>query len=102
MAAARLFQRRPALPRIQGSYAMEILSSADWAFPGHAMPFQPSTFHEIGKEGVIAKSRATHWEGRTPKDGEITTGLSVPRLTGSCALRPTPIPAPSSIAMAGR
>ncbi|GAB5429127.1 MAG: PIG-L family deacetylase [Devosia indica] len=58
MAAARLFQRRSDVPRIRGLYAMEILSSTDWAFPGHSVPFQPTTFHEIGEEGVIAKIEA--------------------------------------------
>ena len=58
MAAARLFQRRPELTRINGLYAMEILSSTDWAFPGHAVPFQPNVFHEIGEAGIEAKIAA--------------------------------------------
>jgi LmbE family N-acetylglucosaminyl deacetylase len=43
-AAARLFQRRPAVRPLKRLYFMEILSSTDWAFPGTADHFRPDTF----------------------------------------------------------
>ena len=57
-AAARLFQRRDDVPRLEALYYMEVGSSTDWAFPGLGAPFQPDTFVEIGREGVDRKVRA--------------------------------------------
>ena len=68
MAAARLFQRRLDVPRIKGLYAMEILSSTDWAFPGHSVPFQPTTFHEIREDGLTAKIEALAAYRGVPRD----------------------------------
>lgn len=47
-AAARLFQRQPAVPALQCFAYMEIPSSTDWAMPGQAKVFQPNSFVEIG------------------------------------------------------
>ena len=47
LAAARLFQRRPGVPRLRHLYYMEILSSTDWSFPGTGTRFEADTFFEI-------------------------------------------------------
>lgn len=44
MAAARLFQRRADIPRLESLHFMEILSSTDWAFSGDRSAFQPNEF----------------------------------------------------------
>lgn len=58
LAAARLFQRRPGVPELRGLYAMEILSSTDWAFPANTSQFLPTAFFEIGEAGLKAKTQA--------------------------------------------
>jgi LmbE family N-acetylglucosaminyl deacetylase len=62
-AAARLFQRREGVSRLQGVYFMEILSSTDWSFePLHR--FVPTAFLEIGPELLERKIEAlAQYEG---------------------------------------
>lgn len=57
-AAARLFQRRPEIPRLRGLYFIEILSSTDWAFPASSGQFMADTFFEIGEEYLERKIKA--------------------------------------------
>ena len=48
-AAARLFQRRPDVPRLKALHFMEILSSTDWSFPTAANSFFANTYYPISK-----------------------------------------------------
>ncbi|MCR4340953.1 MAG: PIG-L family deacetylase, partial [Gemmatimonadaceae bacterium] len=57
-AAARLFQRRPGVPRLRSLRFMEVLSSTDWAFPGGGPAFSPDTFFEIEARGLVKKVAA--------------------------------------------
>jgi LmbE family N-acetylglucosaminyl deacetylase len=57
-AAARLPQRRPAVPPLAALYFMEIASATDWSFRGGGLPFVPDAFFEIGEEGLERKLRA--------------------------------------------
>ena len=64
-AAVRLFQRRSNVPRLQGLFFMEILSSSEWSVPGTGQPFEPDAFFEIGEEGLQRKLKAlAAYEGR--------------------------------------
>jgi len=57
-AAVRLFQRGDDVPRLQGFYFMEILSSTDWAFPAEGESFRPDAFLEIGERHLATKLEA--------------------------------------------
>ncbi|GAB5534168.1 MAG: PIG-L family deacetylase [Rubricoccaceae bacterium] len=57
-AAARLFQRRSDVPRLQSLHFIEVQSSTDWSFPGHSEPFRPDAFFEIRRAGVALKVKA--------------------------------------------
>jgi len=48
MAAARLAQRRPPLPKLRRLCFMEIPSSTDWSFAGSGTRFDPDTFVAVG------------------------------------------------------
>lgn len=84
-AAARLFQRRPSMPALQGLYFMEILSATDWAFAGNGSEFRPDTFFEIGQQGVEKKLEALKaYRGVVrdfphPRSEEIINGLAAYR-----------------------
>lgn len=84
-AAARLCQRRDGVPRLQGLYFMEILSSTEWAFRGTGEPFSPDTFVEIGQEGVerkieaLSAYRGVMREYPHPRSPEALTGLAAYR-----------------------
>lgn len=58
MAAARLFQRRPSMPRLIELSFMEIPSATDWSLMPAPERFQPNSFFETGKDGLKAKSEA--------------------------------------------
>lgn len=58
LAAARLFQRRPAVTQLISLLFMEVLSSTDWALDRSVQDFQPDTFVEIGKRAIDAKLKA--------------------------------------------
>lgn len=57
-AAARLHQRGNGGSTLQGLLFMEVLSSTDWQFGGTARAFEPTSFVEIGREGLEAKIKA--------------------------------------------
>lgn len=57
-AAARLFQRKPGVPRLRKFAHMEVPSSTEWSFDTSSRPFTPNTFVEIGNEGVETKLKA--------------------------------------------
>lgn len=57
-AAARLFQRKPGVPRLKKFAYMEVPSSTEWSFDTSVRPFTPNTFVEIGSEGVELKLKA--------------------------------------------
>ncbi len=84
-AAARLYQRRPNIPALQSFYFMEILSSTDWAFPTTGENFIPSTFFEIGDEGLERKIKALrHYRNVMrqfphPRSTEVLKGLAAYR-----------------------
>lgn len=47
VAAARLFQRRSAVSRLQSLSYMEILSATDWSFPINGSGFEPNTYIDV-------------------------------------------------------
>lgn len=57
-AAARLFQRVPAFPPLQGLYFMEILSSTDWSMSGSSDAFRPNAYMEVGRALIERKIEA--------------------------------------------
>lgn len=57
-AAARLFQRKPGVPKLKKFAYMEVPSSTEWSFDTSVRPFAPNTFVEIGNEGVELKLKA--------------------------------------------
>lgn len=60
LAASRLWQRRPSVPRLEEIYLMEVASSTEWSFPGHSYGFQPNTFIELSGEELEAKISAVN------------------------------------------
>lgn len=59
MEAFHLFQRgREELKPIEALYLMEVQSSTDWALNPSEQRFQPNTFVEVSREGVMAKVNA--------------------------------------------
>lgn len=90
-AAARLFQRRADVPRLEALYFMEILSSTDWAFPGSQQSFQVDAFFPI-EETLEQKLKALNaYQGVMrefphPRSEEIVRGLAAYR-GGQAGLR---------------
>jgi len=83
-AAARLFQRRPKLPRLKGLYFMEVPSATDWALsPGPG--FQSDAFVELGEEALAKKIQALRsYQGVMrdyphPRSEEVLRGLAACR-----------------------
>lgn len=58
IAACRLFQRRPNIPKLQRMMYMEVPSSTEWALDSSASRFQPNFFTEIGESGLAKKLEA--------------------------------------------
>jgi len=84
-AAARLYQRDPAVAPLERLAFVEILSSTDWAFPGTAAPFAPTSYVELGEEFLALKLRAlAAYRGIMrpfphPRSEEILRGLAAYR-----------------------
>lgn len=83
-AAARLFQRRPDIPRLKGLFFMEILSSTDWAFPTANSSFRADTFFAISdtisqKIAALSAYRGVMREFPHPRSEEIIRGLAAYR-----------------------
>ena len=57
-AAARLFQRRAGLARLNELLLMEVVSSTDWAFPSTRDVFVPNTFIELSEAALERKISA--------------------------------------------
>jgi N-acetylglucosamine malate deacetylase 1 len=57
-AAVRISQRRTGRLSVKSLLFTEILSSTDWSLASPSLAFTPTTFSEIGKEGLAAKLRA--------------------------------------------
>ncbi len=57
-AAARLFQRKPNVPRLKLLLYMEVLSSTEWALDSSSNRFTPNYFVEIGEKRVDIKLKA--------------------------------------------
>lgn len=55
LAASRLWQRRPSVPRLEELYFMEVPSSTEWNFPGHNSNFEANTFVELDQSDLDAK-----------------------------------------------
>jgi len=55
LAAARLWQRRPSVARLEELYFMEVPSSTEWSFPGHNAVFEANTFIELEDADLAAK-----------------------------------------------
>lgn len=58
MAASRLFQRRPGIPRLKMLLYMEVPSSTEWSLDASSNRFTPNFFVEIGEEGIDNKIEA--------------------------------------------
>lgn len=84
-AAARLYQRDPGVAPLERLAFIEILSSTDWAFPGTAPPFAPTSYVELGEELLELKLRAlAAYRGIMrpfphPRSAEIVRGLAAYR-----------------------
>ena len=83
-AAARLFQRKPNLPRLRGLYYMEVPSATDWALsPGPG--FRADTFVELGEAALGKKIKALHCYGGVmrdfphPRSEQVIRGLAACR-----------------------
>lgn len=81
--AARLYQRRPGVPRLKALYFMEILSSTDWAFPSEGT-FRADTFYPIGetiekKISALRAYRGVMREFPHPRSEEIIRSLAAYR-----------------------
>ena len=83
-AAARLFQRKPNLPRLRGLYYMEVPSATDWALsPGPG--FRADTFVELGEGSLGKKIKALHCYGGVmrdfphPRSEQVIRGLAACR-----------------------
>lgn len=85
MAASRLYQRRSNQPALERLFAMEILSSTDWAYSGHAFGFEPDAFFEIGEDGLEQKIEALKAYRNVPRpfphprSEEVLRGLAAYR-----------------------
>lgn len=83
-AAARLFQRRPDVPRLKALYFMEILSSTDWGFADNRQAFSANAFYPIG-DTLEQKVRALEAYAGVmrdfphPRSYEIIKGLAAYR-----------------------
>lgn len=84
-AAARYFQRNPAVASLRSLHTIEIPSSTDWSFPGVGDPFSPNLFVEVGAEGLEAKIAALACYRKVMRDfphprcREVLTGLAACR-----------------------
>jgi LmbE family N-acetylglucosaminyl deacetylase len=83
-AAARLFQRRPDIPRLKALYFMEILSSTDWGFADSRQAFSANTFYPIGatlekKIQALEAYTGVMRDFPHPRSHEIITGLAAYR-----------------------
>ena len=64
---------------------MEILSSTDWAYAGHAVGFEPDAFFEIGESGLSHKIEALKAYRNVlrpfphPRSEEVLRGLAAHR-----------------------
>lgn len=84
LAAARFFQRRADIPALEALYFMEILSSSDWAFPGVAETFKPTSYVEVTAH-LQQKIDALHHYRNVmrafphPRSDEVVRGLAAYR-----------------------
>jgi LmbE family N-acetylglucosaminyl deacetylase len=88
MAAARLFQRRSDIKRLESLSFMEILSATDWSFSVNGNGFAPNTYEEVG-DFLDTKIRALGCYRKVirpfphPRSEEILKGLAAYR-GGQC------------------
>lgn len=83
-AAARLFQRRTGVPRLNGLFYMEILSATEWSFPGAKSAFQADTFFPVTdtlkrKIAALQAYRKVMRDFPHPRSEEIIKGLAAYR-----------------------
>lgn len=57
-AAVRLFQRKTDITPVKELLFMEVPSATDWLLNKAMNPFNPNTFIEVGKEGIMKKLEA--------------------------------------------
>lgn len=87
-AAARLFQRREAMPPLQSLHCMEIPSATDWSFPALGPTFEPNEYVSIDatldrKLAALACYRKVMRPFPHPRSDEIIRGLAALR-GGEC------------------
>ena len=63
VAAARLFQRRGDISRLESLHYMEILSATDWAFPVNGEGFSPNTYIDVTNYFDIKVSALSCYKG---------------------------------------
>lgn len=63
LAAARLFQRRGDISRLESLHYMEILSATDWAFPVNGEGFSPNTYIDITNYFDVKVSALSCYKG---------------------------------------
>ena len=63
VAAARLFQRRGDISRLESLHYMEILSATDWAFPVNGEGFSPNTYIDITNYFDVKVSALSCYKG---------------------------------------
>ena len=78
-AAARLFQRRTDIPKLESLNYMEILSSTDWSFPLNGLNFSPNTYIDIEnyldlKISALACYRSVMKDPPHPRSDEVMRG----------------------------
>ena len=78
-AAARLFQRRIDIPKLESLNYMEILSSTDWSFPLNGLNFSPNTYIDIEnyldlKISALACYRSVMKDPPHPRSDEVMRG----------------------------
>ncbi len=85
LAAARLFQRRPDVPRLEALFLMEVPSATDWGFGGpESGPFVPDTFVDIeahidAKLDALACYRNVMRDFPHPRSGEAIHSIAAVR-----------------------
>lgn len=84
-AAARLFQRREGIPKLNLLMYMEVLSATEWSLDSSANRFTPNYFVEVGEKGLAVKlSAVAAYPGVMrkyphPRSEEAITGLALYR-----------------------
>ena len=83
-AAARLFQRRNDISRLESLHYMEILSATDWAFPLNGEGFSPNTYIDVTnyldlKVSALSCYKGVMKDAPHPRSEHVMRGLAAYR-----------------------